>query len=96
MKFTNFFIQTQKDAPSDAVLPSHQYLVKGGFVAQEGAGLYNYLPLGKMVLDNIQNIVKDELNKAGAIEVQLSFVTPLSLWEESGRADTMDKEMLRI
>ena len=96
MKFTNFFIQTQKDAPSDAVLPSHQYLVKGGFVSQEGAGLYNYLPLGKMVLDNIQAIVKEELNKAGAIEVQLSFVTPLSLWEESGRSQTMDKEMLRI
>lgn len=96
MKFTNFFIQTQKDAPSDAVLPSHQYLVKGGFVSQEGAGLYNYLPLGKIILDKISTIVKDELNKAGAIEVQLSFVTPYNLWEQSGRDKTMDKEMLRF
>jgi len=96
MKFNNFFIRTTKDAPSDAVLPSHQYLIKGGFVSQEGAGLYNFMPLGKMVLDNIRNIVKQELDKAGCNEVQLSFVTPLSLWDESGRSQTMDKEMLRF
>jgi prolyl-tRNA synthetase len=96
MKFSRLFIKTTKDAPSDAILPSHQYLVKGGFISQEGAGLYNYLPLGKMVLDNIRNIVKKELDDAGCNEVQLSFVTPLKLWQESGRADTMDKEMLKI
>ena len=96
MKFSRFFIKTTKDAPSDAVLPSHKYLVKGGFVSQEGAGLYNYLPLGKMVLDNTRNIVKKELDNAGCNEVQLSFVTPLKLWSESGRDLTMDKELLRF
>ena len=96
MKFSNFFIKTTKDAPSDAVLPSHKYLVKGGFVSQEGAGLYNFMPLGKMVLDKIKNIVKDELDKASCNEVQLSFVTPFNLWEQSGRSLTMDKEMLKF
>jgi prolyl-tRNA synthetase len=96
MKFSRFFIKTTKDAPSDAILPSHKYLVKGGFVSQEGAGLYNFMPLGKIVLDKIKKIVKDELDNAGCNEVQLSFITPLSLWEESGRSETMDKEMVRI
>jgi len=90
------FIPTTKEAPSDATLPSHQYLVRGGFINQQGAGLYNFLPLGKIVLEKIRRIVKEELDKAGCNEVQLSFVTPISLWERSGRSDTMGKEMLRI
>jgi len=90
------FIPTTKEAPSDATLPSHQFLVRGGFINQQGAGLYNYLPLGKIVLEKIRTIVKQELDKAGCNEVQLSFITPISLWDRSGRADTMGKEMLRI
>jgi len=90
------FIPTTKEAPSDATLPSHQFLVRGGFINQQGAGLYNYLPLGKIVLEKIRTVVKQELDKAGCNEVQLSFITPISLWDRSGRADTMGKEMLRI
>jgi len=90
------FIPTTKEAPSDATLPSHQFLVRGGFINQQGAGLYNFMPLGKIVLEKIRTIVKQELDKAGCNEVQLSFVTPISLWDRSGRADTMGKEMLRI
>jgi len=90
------FIPTTKEAPSDATLPSHQFLVRGGFINQQGAGLYNFMPLGKIVLEKIRTIVKEELDKAGCNEVQLSFVTPVSLWERSGRAETMGKEMLRI
>jgi len=90
------FIPTTKEAPNDATLPSHQYLIRGGFINQQGAGLYNYLPLGKIVLEKIKAIVKEELDKAGCNEVGLSFVTPVSLWDRSGRADTMGKEMLRI
>jgi len=90
------FIPTTKEAPSDATLPSHQFLVRGGFINQQGAGLYNFMPLGKIVLEKIRAIVKDELDKAGCNEVQLSFVTPVSLWDRSGRAETMGKEMLRI
>jgi prolyl-tRNA synthetase len=96
MKFSRLFIPTTKENPSDAVLPSHQFLVRGGFVSQEGAGLYNYLPLGKIVLEKIRAIVKEELDNAGCNEVQLSFITPIGLWDKSGRAETMGKEMLRI
>ncbi len=96
MRRSKAFIPTSKEAPSDAILASHQFLVRGGFINQQGAGLYNYLPLGKIVLEKIKNIVKEELDKAGCIEVQLPFVTPISLWDKSGRADTMGKEMLRV
>ena len=96
MRRSRTFIPTTKEAPSDATLPSHQFLVRGGFINQQGAGLYNYLPLGKIVLEKIRTIVKQELDKAGCNEVQLSFITPISLWDRSGRADTMGKEMLRI
>ncbi len=96
MRRSKAFIPTSKEAPSDATLASHQFLVRGGFINQQGAGLYNYLPLGKIVLEKIKNIVKEELDKAGCIEVQLPFVTPISLWDRSGRAETMGKEMLRL
>ncbi len=96
MKFSNLFIPTTKETPSDATLPSHQFLIRGGFINQQGAGLYNFMPLGKMVLDKIRAIVKEELDNAGCNEVQLSFVTPMSLWDESGRSNKMGLEMLRI
>lgn len=96
MKFSKLFIPTTKEMPSDATLPSHQYLVRGGFIAQTGAGIYDFMPLGKIVLDKIRKIVKDEMDEALALEVQFGFVTPLSLWEESGRDLTMGSEMLRF
>jgi prolyl-tRNA synthetase len=96
MKFSNCFIPTTKETPNDVTLPSHQYLIRGGFINQQGAGLYNYMPLGKIVLDKIRAIVKEELDNAGCSEVQLGFVTPLELWENSGRASKMGLEMLRI
>ena len=90
------FIPTAKEAPSDATLPSHKFLLRGGFINQQGAGLYNFMPLGKIVLEKIRAIVKEELDNAGCLEVQLSFVTPIGLWERSGRSEAMGKEMLRI
>lgn len=96
MKFSKMFIPTTKETPNDATLPSHQYLVRGGFVAQTGAGIYDFMPLGKIVLEKIRAIVKEEMDNAGANEVQFGFVTPLSLWQESGRALTMGAEMLRF
>ena len=96
MKFSKMFIPTTKETPNDATLPSHQYLVRGGFIAQTGAGIYDFMPLGKIVLDKIRAIVKEEMDEAGANEVQFGFVTPLSLWQESGRATTMGAEMLRF
>ncbi|PRM94148.1 proline--tRNA ligase [Aliarcobacter cryaerophilus] len=96
MKFSKLFIPTTKEMPSDASLPSHQFLVRGGFVAQTGAGIYDFMPLGKIVLEKIRAIVKKEMDEAGANEVQFGFVTPLSLWSESGRASTMGSELLRF
>ncbi|MCG3696135.1 proline--tRNA ligase [Aliarcobacter butzleri] len=96
MKFSKMFIPTTKETPNDATLPSHQYLLRGGFIAQTGAGIYDFMPLGKIVLEKIRTIVKEEMDEAGANEVQFGFVTPLTLWQESGRATTMGAEMLRF
>ncbi|RXK03374.1 proline--tRNA ligase [Halarcobacter bivalviorum] len=96
MKFSRMFIPTTKETPSDATLPSHQYLIRGGFISQSGAGLYDFLPLGKIVLDKIRAVVKDEMDRSGANEMLCSFVTPMSFWEESGRNLTMGSELLRF
>ena len=89
-------IPTTKETPNDATLPSHIYLIRGGFIQSVGSGLYNFLPLGKIVLDKIRAIIKEELDSAGAQEVDLAFVTPASLWEESGRLQKYGKELLRF
>jgi prolyl-tRNA synthetase len=96
MKFSNLFIPTTKEIPSDAILSSHRFLIRGGFINQQGSGLYNYMPMGKIVLDKIRKIVKEELDSASCSEVLLGFVTPIELWEKSGRASKMGKELLRI
>lgn len=96
MKFSNLLIPTLKEAPSDATLPSHIYLIRAGFIQGVGSGLYNFLPLGKMVLDRVRNVVKEELDASGAQEVSLGFVTPASLWVESGRFEKYGKELLRF
>jgi len=83
--------------PNDATLASHIYLIRGGFIQSVGgSGLYNFLPLGKKILDKVRAVVKDELDKAGCQEVALSFVTPAVLWEESGRLEKYGKELLRF
>jgi len=89
-------IPTTKEAPSDAVLPSHIYLTRAGYIQSVGSGLYNFLPLGKRVLDNVRRIAKEELDAAGCQEVDLAFVTPAALWEESGRFEKYGKELLRF
>ncbi len=96
MRWSRFFAYTLKEAPKDAVVASHKYLVRGGYIKQVAAGIYDFAPLGKMVLDNIRAIIKEEMDKAGAQEVMLSFVTPYELWEETGRAKKYGKELLRI
>ncbi len=97
MRYSRLLVPTSKEAPSDAVLASHIYLMRGGYIQPVGgSGLYNYLPLGKKVLDRVRQVVKEELDNAGCQEVSLSFVTPTSLWEESGRAGEYGKELLRF
>jgi prolyl-tRNA synthetase len=90
------FIPTSKEAPNDATLPSHIFLSRAGFITQVAAGLYNYLPLAKRVIKKIENIINEEMSSVGAQEVELAFVTPASLWAESGRIEKFGKELLRF
>ncbi len=97
MRFSKLLIPTVKEVPSDAQLPSHIYLLRGGFIQNAGgSGLYNFLPLGKRVLDKVRRVVKEELDRVGCQEVSLAFVTPASLWQESGRYEKYGKELLRF
>jgi len=96
LRFSKAYIPTVKEAPKDAILPSHIYLTRAGFVSQVAAGLYNFLPLGKRVLKKIETVINEEMARAGAQEVDLSFVTPAELWEESGRIHKFGKELLRF
>jgi len=97
VKFSTLLIPTSKETPGDASLASHIYLLRGGFIDSVGdSGLYNFLPLGKKVLDKIRFVVKEELDRAGCQEVALSFVTPESLWRESGRLEKYGRELLRF
>ncbi|MBE9828698.1 proline--tRNA ligase [Campylobacter concisus] len=96
MKFSKFYAPTTKEVPKDASLPSHQFLIRGGFVEQIGSGLYNYLPLGKIMHDKISRVVKEEMNEAGALEVSFSVVTSGDLWKQSGRYNVFGKELLRF
>ena len=96
MRRSRAFIPTTKEAPSDAQLASHIFLSRAGFVSQTAAGLYNYMPLAKRVIKKIEDIVNEEMTNVGAEEVELSFVTPAALWEESGRIEKFGKELLRF
>jgi len=96
MRFSRLYVPTSKEAPSGAILASHIYLSRAGFISQVASGLYNYLPLGKRVLKKIETIINEEMARVYAQEVELSFVTPIELWEESGRAEKFGKELLRL
>ena len=96
MRRSRAFIPTAKEAPSDATLASHIFLSRAGFISQVASGLYNYMPLAKRVIKKIENIINEEMTKSGAQEVELSFVTPASLWAESGRIEKFGKELLRF
>ncbi len=88
MRVSQFFFKTQRSTPTDAETISHQYLVRAGFIQQVAAGIFNVLPLGWRSLNKIRAIIRDEMHKAGALEVTMPVVQPRALWEESGRADT--------
>ena len=96
MRWSRAFIPTLKEAPSDAVAPSHALLVRGGFIRQVAAGVYEFLPLGLKVLKKIENIVRDEMNKAGAQEVLLTVLNPRELWEETGRWELYGEELFKL
>jgi prolyl-tRNA synthetase len=96
MRASQFFIATQKEAPSDAELISHKLMVRAGLIKKLGSGLYSWMPLGLRVLRKVENIVRDEMNKAGALELLMPAVQPKELWEETGRWAVFGPQMLKI
>ena len=96
MRLSRYFLPTLKEAPSDAQIVSHQLMLRAGLIRQEAAGIYAWLPLGLRVLRKIEQIVREEMNRAGAIEILMPTLQLADLWRESGRYDDYGDEMLRI
>jgi prolyl-tRNA synthetase len=96
MKASQTFLATLKEAPADAEIVSHQLMVRAGLIRKLSAGIYNYLPLGLKVIRKVENIIREEMNRAGAIELLMPIVQPAELWQETGRWEKMGPELLRI
>ncbi len=96
MKASQFLISTLKEAPADAEVVSHKLMTRAGMIKKLGAGIYNYMPMGLRVIRKVEAIVREEMNRAGAIEMTMPVVQPAELWQETGRFEKMGPELLRI
>ena len=96
MRYSHYFLPTLKETPGDAEVVSHQLMSRAGMIRKVAAGIYDYLPLGLKVIRKVENIVRVEMNKAGAIELLMPAVCPADLWEQSGRWQQYGKELLRL
>jgi len=96
MKASSTFISTLKEAPADAEIASHQLMLRAGFIKRLGAGIYNYMPLGLRVIRKVEVIIREEMNRAGAVELLMPVVQPAELWQETGRFQAYGPELLRI
>ena len=96
MRLSRYFMPTLRDAPSDAQIVSHQLMLRAGMVRQEAAGIYAWLPLGLKVLKKIEQVVREEMDRAGAVEILMPTLQLADLWRESGRYEAYGEEMLRI
>ena len=96
MRASHFFISTLKEAPADAEIISHKLMVRAGMIRRLGSGIYAYMPMGLRVIQKIENIIREEMNKAGAIELLMPIVQPAELWQETGRWQKYGPELLRI
>ena len=96
MKASQFFISTLKEAPADAEVASHQLMMRAGMIKKLGAGIYTYMPMGLRVIRKVEAIVREEMNRAGAIEMTMPVIQPAELWIETGRFEKMGPELLRI
>jgi prolyl-tRNA synthetase len=96
MKASQFYISTLKEAPADAEVVSHKLMVRAGFIKRLSAGIYSYMPMGLRVIRKVEAIVREEMNRAGAIELLMPVVQPAELWQESGRFTKYGPELLRI
>lgn len=96
MKASRFFISTLKEAPAEAALASHKLMLRAGLIKANASGLYTWMPMGLRVLRKVENIVREEMNRAGAVELLMPVVQPAELWQESGRWEFYGKELLRL
>ena len=96
MKATQFFISTLKEAPADAEVVSHKLMLRAGFIKRLGAGIYSYMPMGLRVIRKVEAIIREEMNRAGAVELLMPVVQPAELWQETGRFAKMGPELLRV
>ena len=96
MKASQTFISTLKEAPADAEVASHQLMLRAGMIKRLGAGIYSYMPLGLRVIRKVEAIIRDEMNRAGGIELLMPVVQPAELWQETGRFQQMGPELLRV
>ncbi|HYE71338.1 MAG TPA: proline--tRNA ligase [Aquabacterium sp.] len=96
MKASQFFIATLKEAPADAEVKSHQLMMRAGMIKRLGAGIYNYMPMGLRVIRKVEAIIREEMNRAGAVELLMPVVQPAELWQETGRFEQMGPELLRV
>jgi prolyl-tRNA synthetase len=96
MRMTEFFIPTLREEPQDAEIASHKLMLKAGLIRKVAAGIYSYLPLGLIPLQKLENIVREEMNNAGSIELRFPAILPKEIWEETGRWDDYGNEMFRL
>ncbi|WP_418129498.1 proline--tRNA ligase [Variovorax sp. 375MFSha3.1] len=96
MKASRFFVSTLKEAPADAEVASHRLMMRAGMIKKLGTGIYTYMPMGLRVIRKVEAIVREEMNRAGAVEMTMPVVQPAELWQETGRFDKMGPELLRI
>ncbi|MFM9915975.1 MAG: proline--tRNA ligase [Rhizobacter sp.] len=96
MKVSQFFISTLKEAPADAEVISHKLMLRAGFIKRLSAGIYTYMPIGLRVIRKVETIIREEMVRAGAVELLMPLVQPAELWQETGRFDKMGAELLRV
>src|SRR3974390_1660916 len=96
MRATQFLLSTQKEAPADADIVSQQLMLRSGMIRKLAAGIYTYLPLGLRSIRRVEAIIREEMDRAGAIELLMPVVQPAELWQESGRWEKYGPELLRL
>jgi len=96
MRYTQYLLPTTKETPADAEVISHQLMIRAGMIRKVAAGIYSYMPFGLRAVRKVEQIVREEMNRAGAIELHMPMVTPAELWIESGRWEQYGRELLRL
>src|SRR6476619_167715 len=96
MRISRFFLSTLKEAPAEAELVSHRLMLRAGLIRRLGSGLYTWMPLGLRVLRKVENVVREEMDASGALELLMPAVQPAELWQETGRWEAFGPQMLKI